>query len=277
MEGGAELLGFLETARKAMDRHPAPTGAIILTLDEAQNLNEAHVGGAVWMHLGGHGWPILPVLAGLADTPEALGRAGVSRLSSGRDRRLRRLSIEESRLAFPALCGKYGVHLDTSVTRAWSERIARDSLGFPQHLHVGLQAAAAELNRAGGRPAPESLRRAAKEAASRRVRYYRARLGPELHRHGAAMLAAVRCVRKSGGRAHADHVEAAFRRTSDADRKRIGRPPLPPGEAARLVNAAIHNGVFWMTSRGELELSIPSMGDYVEQEFGDREGGGFGH
>ena len=246
---------------------------VVVTVDEAQGLDRDHKAALRWLFLGDHGLPLLPVLAGLDGTPNVLRDMGVSpRLADGAHIRLGPLEPEDSRRAFDEMRERFDIGMDPRTAGRWAERIANDCGNFPQHLHIGLQTGAAEILRAHDRGREPSLDRAAADAAKRRDAYYRARLGPELANHGPALLAAVRRILASGGRAHIDDVETAFRRASDAARKQKGRPPLPRGGAATLVRLATDSGVFQRADEydGRLELPIPSMGDFIERRYGDR-------
>ena len=247
---------------------------LVLLIDEAQDLGAEHKPAVRSLHLANLGWPVLPVFAGTHGAATALGEAGAYRRAEGRDIRLGRLSGAEARQAFPVLCEQFGIDLHPAEHDMWSRRIAADSHGFPQHLNVGLKAAAQELLNANELGRAADFARAATRAADRRDDYYRARLGSVLPQHGAALVAAVKAVRHGAGRrAHARRVQAAFRAASDKESAARQYSPLPPGEESRLVDRAIENGVFQPAPNGHLELSIPSMGDYIERLFSEREVG----
>lgn len=248
---------------------------LAVTVDEAALLDKRHGDVLVQLHEATLDWPILPVLAGTCGARGATKTAGVYRLGRDRGIPLGRLPEHEARQAFPALCDRFGIGLEPDEIERWADRIAAGSQGFPQHLNVGLVSAAEELLDANGQGRAPDIERAAAQASRRRDDYYRDRLGSVLPRHGPALAAAVKAVLQgTGNRAHADDIETAFRTASDKDRSTRRRPPLPAGEVSRLVNRAMENGVIQPATDGSLELSIPSMADYIERTYGGRERGG---
>ncbi len=255
------------------DRRPP----LAITIDEAALLDKRHQDVMVELHEATLGWPILPVLAGTYGAREALKQAGVYRITRGRHQELGRLSERKARLAFPALCDRFGIGMAPREVRRWADRLAVDSGGFPQHLNVGLVSAAEELLEANEQGRAPDIERAAAQAARRRDDYYRDRLGGVLPRHGPGLVAAVKAIRqRSAGGAHRNAVEAAFLSASNKDRAAAGLPPLESGEEARLMDRAIENGIFQPTAGGHLKLSIPSVGDYIERAYGERDRGGVG-
>ena len=241
-------------------------GAVVVMVDEAQDLKERHMECAKWLHMGTHGWPILPIYAGTGGTREAMKDAGIYRIGRNRQLRLQPMPPEETHLAFPAMCQKYGVMLDAAESQ-WTEAISKDSVGFPQHLNVGLCEAAGEIVDAVEEGREPSLRIARENAAVSRRNYYRDRLGPTLQRQGVGMLAVVRAIRKTG-ELHRDDAADVLRDSMNAERKRKKRPPVADGEDEALIERAIQNGVFEINADGNVELSIPSMGDYIKRAFG---------
>lgn len=271
----AAAIESLARAGNALQQDRRPPLAI--TIDEAALLDERHRDVMVEIHEATLGWPILPVLAGTYGAREALKRAGVYRLGRGRHEELGCLPGHEARLAFPALCNRFGIRLAPDEIERWADRIADDSDGFPQHLIAGLVSTAEELLEANEQGRAPDIEQGSLHAARYREDYCRDRLGSVLSRHGPALVAAVKAVRQSANnRVHADDVETAFRTASDKDRSARRRPPLPAGEVPGLVIRAIENGVFQPATDGRLELSVPSMGDYIERAYGERDRGGTG-
>ena len=262
---------LLSHAGQVLKRDRRPPLAI--TIDEAALLDERHRDVLVEMHEGTLDWPILPVLAGTHGARQALKRAGVYRLGRERHVGLECLLKHNAHLAFPALCDVFGIGLEPDDVERWASRIATDSNGFPQHVNVGLVSAAEELLAANEQGRAPDIKRAAAQAAHRRDDYYRDRLGGELPRYGTALVAAAKAIRKrSPGKAHRNAVEAAFLSAANKDRAAHRLPPLQAGEESRLITRAIENGVFQPAAAGSLELSIPSMGRYIERTYGERGG-----
>ena len=275
-----EALRIGNFVKAAIGAAPEPTGCwpdgtprppLVLIIDEAQDLGPEHKPAVRSLHLGNLNWPILPVFAGTSGALRAMKKAGAYRLGEGRNEPFGSLPKNEARLAFPAMCDRFGIGMSPREMDRWTARIATGSHGFPQHLNVGLKSAAEEILAANGQGRAPSLERMAEQFSKRRDGYYRDRLGVLPH-HGSALVAAVKAIRQyPAGNAHRNAVEAAFLSASNKDREAEGLPPLQAGEEARLINRAIENGVFQPSAAGSLELSIPSMGDYIVHTFGERE------
>ena len=244
---------------------------LAVTIDEAAHLDRQHRTVMLQLHEATLGWPVFPVCAGTAGAREAMKLAGVYRFSEGHTPSLAPMSMTEARDAFPAMCERFGIGMGTHEENRWADRVAKDSAGFPQHINIGLKATAAELLAANEQARHPSLNQAAKNAGAGRDKYYKERLGSVLPEHGEALWAGVAALRRAGGQTHRDRIETVFRHASDKARTRRKRPPLPQGEVGSLVDRAIGNGVFQRTGQGSLELSIPSMGDYIERVFGGSE------
>ena len=274
--GKALLIGHTAKAAMAKDAGRLPKDRsripLVLLIDEAQDLGEEHRAAVRSLHLSNLGWPILPLFAGTHGAGAALGRAGAYRRSIGRDRRLEPLSEDDARLAFPALCERFGIGMAVGQVEQWANRIAVDSGGFPQHLNVGLTAAAEELLEANERGRAPDLERAAEASADGRDDYYRGRLGNVLPEYGDVLAAVVQRMRRSS-RQRLRKREALDTFFSAANKAHTpgGFPPPTANGVRALVDRAIQNGVFQPAGEGTLELSIPSMGDYIERTCGERE------
>ena len=262
----------LSRAGHAMTQDYRPP--LVITIDEAALLDERHRDLLLEMHEGTLDWPILPVLAGTYGARQALKRAGIYRPGRGRSTRLGCLDEHNARQAFPALCDRFGIGMEPDEIERWADRIAADSSGFPQHLNGGLVSAAEELLEANEQGRSPDIERAAGHAARYRDYYYQDRMGSVLPRHGPALAAAVEAIhQRPPGNAHRHAVEAAFLSVSNKGRAAQGLPPLQAGEEARLIDRAVENGVFQPTADDAgLELSIPSMGEYIQRTYGERGG-----
>ena len=114
---------------------------VILMLDEVQGLSHWSGPSEISnLHQGIHGLPIVPVFAGLSDSFDALRMHDISRMARRRRVTLGALERTEARkvvtMMLDAFCIEGSSHND------WARRIAIESCGWPQHLHVGLQALA---------------------------------------------------------------------------------------------------------------------------------------
>lgn len=233
---------------------------VCLLVDEIQNAGPKNAEALAKLHNATLELPILPVYAGLNDSVDALRRCGISRLSDEADLNLPLLSIADAFRAADSMLVRYRVAGEHIVLEDWAKAIAEDSLGFPQHLHVGLKAAARALVEDGGEATRDSLDRARQDAAERRKAYYRHRLSPEVERHDEALVHLIRTVAGANEpmtwrRLYAV-ADELLRNDSLLDKK--GRNP------GRLVDALIHDGILQRTQDGTgYMVPIPSMQSWI--------------
>ena len=121
------------------------------------------------LHLGTHGAPIVPVLAGLAHAGDVLGKAGLSRLSDGSILPLGALSREEACRSAELFLDAFDVAGDRT---GWPETIARWSEGWPMHVHNSLRALAGGLAACGGHLDRVDRAEVKMRVARSRARYY---------------------------------------------------------------------------------------------------------
>ena len=122
---------------------------VVLVLDEAQDLEgfDTDLTRSVIskLHKGSHGGPFLPVFAGLAHSDDVLQNCGISRFSCGHDRTLSALSLDDAVEIVRLMLAECRVRGDEEDMRRWAQILAKESCGWPQHLHVSLQILAAQL------------------------------------------------------------------------------------------------------------------------------------
>ena len=243
----------------AWREHAVARRPIVLLVDEAQNAEpEQNKAILSLLHEGMIDLPILPVFAGLNDTPDALRECGISRLRDDADMPLPRLVQGDARAAVAELMERHGVVGDTA---AWIDAVAADSLGFPQHLHVGLATAAGVLAQNDGRAAPPGLRAARDHARQRREHYYESRLSPDVKNLGAEVLGKFVTALQGWNRMQMTRNDAADMLLNTADRT---RRPFAVAQADQLVKRMIHDGV--LQERGcRFEVPIPSMAAWLQE------------
>ncbi len=123
--------------------------AVAVFIDEIQNVDPKNARATECLqtlHEGRHGFPILPVLAGLCDSPDILAKAGISRIEPPDGISVGLLTPEEARESVRSFMEYFEVRGDVGP---WIESVARRSDLWPQHLHNGLRALAEELSRTG--------------------------------------------------------------------------------------------------------------------------------
>ncbi len=120
-------------------------GTIAVFIDEIQNLDPGN-GQAVdclrTLHEGKHGLPILPVLAGLGNSPIILNKAGISRIEPLKGVPVGLLTPDEARESVGSFMKYFKVRGNVG---SWIESVASRSDLWPQHLHNGLRALAEGL------------------------------------------------------------------------------------------------------------------------------------
>ena len=160
-----------------------PASCLLVTMDEVQNLkagtwpalvlSQAHLQSCL---------PIQVICAGLSDSEDSLADAGVSRLAAGHHLRLGRLSAKEAsgsvvRAVSPL--AKLGLDIgeDGKLLAECAARFAKESDGWPKHLHCHMQAMFSQLS-AMQRPSLTQfdLEAAVEAGNSERRRYYDGRL-----------------------------------------------------------------------------------------------------
>ncbi len=242
---------------------------IALILDEAQDL-EGFDADSVRpviskLHKGSHGGSFLAVFAGLAHSHSVLQDRGISRFSRGRDRTLAALSVDDAVETVHLMLGECRILGDQETKRQWAHALANESCGWPQHLHVAMQALAAQLLAAstpGQLEAVDSGFGAAvlRESALARDEYYERRIDEPLA--GARQLVA-ETFRRIGDGATRDealgHIRAAARPGG-------GSHALPRGhDETMLLDRMIRRGLLQLTRTKMLACPIPSLRDYIER------------
>ncbi len=223
---------------------------IVLFIDEIQTLpraGEAAVLALQALHLGTHGAPVVPVLAGLAHSVSVLTDASLSRLSPPDGLPLGRLGPDEAARSVELFLDHFQVAGDRA---GWPETIARWSDCWPMHVHNSLQALAGELSGNGGdlgRIGPLAVK---KRAAALRAGYYGQRTGDVLEEHQEVLGRVMAKIGTTGNKAGIKRLlvehggdrplgmtaEAAFRQmlargVIQGDRNRVYSCPIPSLES----------------------------------------------
>ena len=242
---------------------------IVLVLDEAQVLESFGADSArpviASLHTGSHGGPLLPVFAGLAHTHAVLQDRGISRFSRGHDRTLTVLAGAEAEEIVHLMLADCRVRGDRETKRQWAHALANESCGWPQHLHVAMQALAVQLLAAstpGQLEAVDSSFGVAvlRASALARDEYYERRID--------APLAAARHLLAEIFRRIGDGVtlDASLSHIREAAHPGVGSRSLPKEyDEERFLNHMIRRGVLQHASGQMLACPIPSLRDYIER------------
>ena len=254
---------------------------VLLMVDEAQNVSDEAKDNLEWLHLGTHGLPIIPVYGGLAWTKDRLDKLGVSRASLNFVFNLERIKPEDCRKAVQAFFDKYGVIGTDAERQEWAALIADECMGWPQHLHVGLQGLAEALVEAGGDLAAVNRTNALKGGQDRRNKYYEERVASfenkfEDVRFLAAALA-VYMEKKESGRPSKMRLGQALD-SGTVRNVALNWPKmnlkeddpdlmLPEGKKGKdLVDGMLYSGLLQKKKGGELYVPIPTLVDYLKAE-----------
>ena len=233
--------------------------AIVLMIDEAQQkLSDARHANArtfaMPFHMGETALKVLPIYAGLGNTPDELARAGVSRLRKGTRHLMKRLSDRDiAGMATEALHAMTGQ--DEETVQAWSEAIADKTQGWPMHLNHIL-GAVAQRARPTWRLDGHEFRNALQDARRERSQYYGDRLKacrmlkPEMYTAWAGVLKDGRSVTEW------DVAEAL---------------ELSKHDAEALVTQAVKAGLI-EPERSVYIAPIPSMVEHIAREGGQHVG-----
>ncbi len=240
---------------------------VCVVVDEIQNVGPEHKSGLSALHNASFGLPILPVFAGLGDSFDALREAGISRLSDTAAIHLGLLSKEEAREAVGILFDRHRVAGGEGERGRWIATIADDCARFPQHLHVGMREAARVLAERGGILDPDGLVETRRLGAESRRRYYRGRLSPMVEDQPETLLALARIA--SGNEPRRTKTRARLVDAAVEQMRTQGDAYDAPtrGEARRIVNAMIHDGILQINHIGSYEVPIPSMRTWLLHDY----------
>ena len=169
-----------EDVVKKVTGNPGEYPPMLMMMDEAQAIDHKAGKQLLWLHQGNDGLPIVPVFGGLAYTRKRFKdkRINLSRIGNDRALTLKGLPEKDCREAVRRFLKKFRIIASAQATEQWTKAIAEDCMGWPQHLHVGLQGMAWELLEPGvdGNLDQADLKKARQFAKERRNAYYSDRL-----------------------------------------------------------------------------------------------------
>ena len=255
----------LDAVKRALSDSKRP---VVLILDEAQGLEVYDVKSVLplitRLHTGDHGGPFLTVFAGLAYSNAVLQKFGISRFSQGHEITLSALASEEATEIVLRMLAECRVRGDTELRSQWAHALARESCGWPQHLHVAMQALASQLSAA---TTPGSLEpvdsqfgsAVLKASAQAREQYCERRIDEKLV---VALDLVAETLRRIGSGACRSEVIAHIR---EAAQPGHGNKSLPKGHDAEMfLDRMIRRGVLQHASGHKLVCPIPSLQNYIE-------------
>ena len=256
----------LDAVKRALSDSKRP---VVLFLDEAQGVEVYDVKSVLplitRLHTGNHGAPFLTVFAGLAYSSGVLRERGISRFSQGHEITLSALASEEATEIVLRMLAEFRVRGDNELKSQWAQTLAKVSCGWPQHLHVSMQALAAQLPAA---TTPGSLEpidspfgsEVLKASSQAREQYYERRIDDELV---VALDLVAETLRRIGSGAFPANVLAHIR---EAAKPGHGTHSLPKDHDAEVfLDRMIRRGVLQHASGHKLVCPIPSLRNYIER------------
>ena len=256
----------LAAVKEALPESKRP---VVLILDEAHDL-EGFAAETVrpvisQLHKGSHGGPFLTVFAGLAYSNAVLQERGIERFARGHECTVSALASEEATDIVLRMLAKFRVRGDKELKNQWAHTLANESCGWPQHLHVAMQALAMQILSAStpGRLEPvdsqfgsEMLR----ASAQAREQYYERRIDEKLA--VAPDLIAETLQRIGSGAFRANVLE----HIREATRPGQGSKSLPKDfDAEMFLDRMIRRGVLQHAPGHKLVCPIPSLRNYIER------------
>ena len=157
------------------------TRPVCLMVDEIQNVAPAAKEVLNTLHEGKPGLPVVPVLAGLGNLYDIVSapEVGLSCLEIDAVHSLGALAPDEAHQAVETMLAACRVDR-TGADDGWPALLAERSDGWPQHLHNGMRALAAELVRVDGKLVDVGAEAVLGRERDYRERAYLARISPEM-------------------------------------------------------------------------------------------------
>ena len=224
--------------------------AFVLIVDELQSIQPSGMNALHALHLGLHECPLLVVGVGLQHTPQVLshpkGNApGISRIDE--PIKLDCLGIEEAVEAF--VLGMEALGRD--IPKAQARCLAKESQGFPQHIHGYLNGACAAYDAYGSLESESAMNEALALGGKARTAFYNRRLNALLDRDAMQPV-----------------IDAMAEAATDAMTRRQATMAIESahgGDGAAAVDSAIAHGVLSVADDGLLRFGIPSFHAHMLQ------------
>ena len=217
--------------------------ALVVVIDELQQLKEHQADLLADLHQGLHQCPILVVGAGLQNTRAVLSNLGISRIADGIE--LGPLHRDATREVFSESL----IDFDREAPPHVVERLAEASYDFPQHIHCYLTAALDAIDDSAGWRDPDVLAEVLKEGDRLRARHYNDRLQAMMEGHE-RMLPLVAEMRDRDVLTMRKSVAAAAIETKG-------------GDGWKTVADAVKHGVLTEGEEGRVGFGIPSFHNHM--------------
>ena len=228
-------LNFVHRLRATKDLSAWRNKALVLMVDEVQNVGMEAAVQLRALHEGEHGCPILAIATGLQPSKSVLSRHGISRMIH---RQLDLLSHDETVAAV-----YHGLaNLDVKMSKDAAEELAKAAMRFPQHVHGYIEAAIDVHEERGEVDSPQALAEILRIGQCAREEYYVGRMS-------------------AVGRADKVYPLVEYMSGRESDVVTWSKAESIVG--AEIVDAAVHHGVLSATEDGVLSFGIPSFRNYM--------------
>ena len=255
-------------------KEAATPGGLVLILDDVQNLRQQAQSSAEVMiamtqnlnliHNGRIGAPVILLAAGLGKSRPLFDELGSARFSHDCVRHLRQLSEAAERAVIRDWLVKAGgAHGDTGHLTRWIDTIAAECHAWPQHVQLHAPPAAQWLLRTGGALTEQLPAEVLAQGRKSRFQSYKGRLVGFAPAHIVAMAKLLAQMRPNAPFRRSDLI-AAFQRGGAGT------------DAAAVFQVALRNGVVAERPSGLFEIPIPSMHNWMVQEYANPPGGAYG-
>ena len=256
---------------RSKDGAPAfgPAERVIVYIDEAQEIARGSLAASMLntLHLQ-RKLPIQVICTGLSDSIDAMDEAGVSRPAEGCTIRLGALSHQEAKtsvlMALGTLAGK-GMEASTGAIASVSERLAKESGGWPKHLQTYMGTLFRVLD-AMERPSLLDVDMDAALVAGGLAR--RAYYADRLAREGAPAQLAAALVREIDARdvlsVDAPGLIELFVDGLPAHDRRAWERRFADGGSHACFRGMVHAGLIERDQHGFCRCPIPSLSTYVQ-------------
>lgn len=225
---------------------PSSCKALVVFVDELQQIEPASRRCLQALHNGSHGCPIMLVGMGLQHTRNILAAQGISRVES--PIALGPLSRDE---AVEAIDGNLRAFDCGDVTEECLTALANATHGFPQHIHAYLAAAVEVVGNRGHLTAGDTLQEALQAGDAKRIDYYQSRLlAMDVRSAHNAMFPIVRRLSEAGTDALDEQEAIELYDESKYDGERV-------------VDQAVAHGVLTLNADGTVGFGIPSFKQYM--------------
>lgn len=209
--------------------------ALVLVVDEVQNVDSRSSDQLQTLHEGRHGCPILAIAAGLQQARTVLGERGISRMSH---RQLGLLSADETVEAV-----YHGLtNLGVDVSEDTAKKLAKAAMRFPQHVHGHLAAALNVYEQRGEVNSSDALAEALKKGCQAREDYY---------------------VDRMSAMGKADELYPLAEHMAAYDVEVVPQATAESIVGSDTVDAAVRHGVLSVQEDRLLSFGIPSFRSYM--------------